>query len=71
MKIKTFNKSFHAPICETIIKPRSKANNKPSSALTMQIRNYTPNSLISKQRILVIYIQDQLNINIKGNASRY
>ena len=38
----------------------------------MKFKNHTSNSLISKQRISIICIQDKLNTNIKcSSASRY
>ena len=41
------------------------------SALTRKIKNHISDSLIDKQRILIIFIQDRLNISMKSNTTNW
>ena len=43
------------------IKTTTLANKNTSSVLTMKIKNHASKSLISKQKIIIICIQDKLN----------
>ena len=41
------------------------------SLLNVKIKNYKSNTLICKQRILIISIQDKVDFNMKNSTSRY
>ena len=67
LKILQQNTEIHyIPSGQKTIKAAYQENKKPaSSTLNINIESCTSISLMSKQRTLIIFIQDKLNINIK------